>query len=276
MAGVINAELSPLFGEVEFRWDFTKVDAMQDTEDARTKRLVWLVDGRVIKPEVAASELGYDPEDVPEPLPTPDFGSPSDNNNNVGRATSPPPTSDDRKTEAALYKWRRKALNNVKSGGAPHCTFRSEYVPEFLNDKIDESLKAASTRDDVMAIFDGAIGMGIEVENMQDQQWVQILTEAIKAMGSNAITIKADNMEVIQRVPKPEVFIENKIEVPEQRAPDVKVNVSAPDISVEPTPIEIVNEVDIKLPGRITGKKKVNRNAAGRIESVDEVTELGG
>ncbi len=153
MAGVINAELSPLFEGVEFRWDFTKVDAMQDTEDARTKRLVWLVDGKIIKPEVAAAELGYDPDDVPEPMPIPDFG---DNNNNVGRATSPPPHSDERKSDAALHKWRRKSLNRLRDGKPATCEFESDYVSEVLNDAIKTQLEDTKTPEDVHEVFEGA------------------------------------------------------------------------------------------------------------------------
>ena len=156
MAGVINAELSPLFGDVEFRWDFTKVDAMQDTEDARTKRLVWLVDGRVIKPEVAALELGYDSEDVPEPLPVPEFGGSADNNNNIGRASSPPPTSDDRKTENALRKWRRKALNRLRDGKDALCNFESEFVAPILSDAIKVQLENAKTPEEVHDVFEDA------------------------------------------------------------------------------------------------------------------------
>ena len=155
MAGVINAELSPLFGDVEFRWDFTKVDAMQDTEDARTKRLVWLVDGRIIKPEVAAAELGYDPADVPEPLPVPDFGP--NNNNNIGRDTAPPPVSDDRKSEAALRKWRRKALNRLRDGKIALCDFESQYISETLSGAIKGQLEGIETPDGVHEVFEGAV-----------------------------------------------------------------------------------------------------------------------
>ena len=157
MAGVINAELSPLFGDVEFRWDFTKVDAMQDTEDARTKRLVWLVDGRIIKPEVAAAELGYDPDDVPEPMPAPEFGRSSDNNNNIGRATSPPPHSDDRKSEAALRKWRRKSLNRLRDGKGADCDFESQFISETLSGAIKGQLEGIETPDGVHEVFEGAV-----------------------------------------------------------------------------------------------------------------------
>lgn len=157
MAGVINAELSPLFEGVEFRWDFTKVDAMQDTEDARTKRLVWLVDGRIIKPEVAAEELGYKAEDVPEPLPAPTFGQSSDNNNNIGRATSPPPHSDDRKSESALRKWRRKALNRLRDDKPALCDFESQYISETLSGAIKGQLEGIETPDGVHEVFEGAV-----------------------------------------------------------------------------------------------------------------------
>jgi hypothetical protein len=154
MAGVLNAELIP--PELEFRWDFTKVDAMQDTEDARTKRLVWLVDARVIKPEIAAEELGYDPADVPEPLPEPSFGDSSDNNNNIGRATSPPPTSDERKTESALRKWRRKVLNRLRDGKSALCNFESEYVSPILGEAIKTQLEDVSTPEEAHEVFEGA------------------------------------------------------------------------------------------------------------------------
>ena len=153
IAGVINAELSPEFGSLKFKWDFTKVDAMQESEDAKVKRGVWLVDGRIVKPEVIAIELGYKAEDVPEPLPTPDFGKPSDNNNNVGRASTPPPAADDRKTESALRKWRRKCVNRIKQEKMPACDFNSDYISPTLGKIVSAGLKTAQTLDDVHDIF---------------------------------------------------------------------------------------------------------------------------
>ena len=163
IAGVINAELSPEFGDLQFRWDFTKVDAMQESEDAKVKRMVWLVDGLILKPEVAAVELGYSPEDVPEPKPAPTFGGgdPTDNNNNVGRVSTPPPVSpgktDDSKGESALRKWRRKSLNRLRDGKSALCDFESAYLSDTLSEAIKGQLEGAETADGVHEVFESAI-----------------------------------------------------------------------------------------------------------------------
>ena len=84
----------------------------------------------------------------------PDF-SPN-NNNNIGRASSPPPVSDDRKSEAALRKWRRKALNRLRDGKAAICDFESDYISKVLSDAIKTQLEDTKTPEDVHEVFEGA------------------------------------------------------------------------------------------------------------------------
>ena len=68
----------------------------------------------------------------------------------------PRPTSDDRKTENALRKWRRKALNRLRDGKDALCNFESEFVAPILSDAIKVQLENAKTPEEVHDVFEDA------------------------------------------------------------------------------------------------------------------------
>lgn len=84
LAGVVNEQLAPEFGNVTFEWNYADVPALREDQDQLATRLGGLVRERIITPEAAARELGFAPEDVP----VSDAGNESDD----------------------LAAWRRKAL----------------------------------------------------------------------------------------------------------------------------------------------------------------------
>jgi len=160
LAGVINAELAPEFDDGEFVWKFEELPALQEDANSKAKRLAWLVEAGIIKPEVAAVELGYKPEDTPD---NPPPKKPSDNNNFAKEVSDPSEQMrEDKKTlaskqETALRKWRRKCLKRIKDGKSPLCDFDSQYVDDTLVEAIKGQLETAETKDDVNTIFETAV-----------------------------------------------------------------------------------------------------------------------
>ena len=88
-------------------------------------------------------------------MPVPNFGP--NNNNNIGRPTQPPPAQETNKTESALRKWRRKALNRLRDGKEASCDFESVYISETLNEAIKTQLEDVDSPDGVHEIFESAI-----------------------------------------------------------------------------------------------------------------------
>jgi len=81
-AEVLNAELVTEYADLVTRgarisFDTSQVAALQESTDARVARLVSLVGARIIRADVAAAELGFQPEDVPDE-PEPVDVSPAD------------------------------------------------------------------------------------------------------------------------------------------------------------------------------------------------------
>ena len=156
VAGVINAELADEFN-TKLSWRFDKIVAMQETEDQKAKRLVWFVQAGILKPESAARLAGFDEDDVPEPQPVPSQLGNDNNQNNMGRDTSPPPMSDERKTVNALRKWRRKSINYFKDEKGMPVPFESDYISDALYSGITSQLKEIEEINEIRDIFDAAL-----------------------------------------------------------------------------------------------------------------------
>ncbi len=158
--GVINAELSPEFeGGYEFQWKMDEIPVMQEEVNSRAKRLTWLKEAGIIKPEVAALEMGYIEADVPEPA-----AIPTARNNNFAKETVDVRDSlrEEKKglmnkTEKALRKWRQKCKNNLQKGKKALCTFTSVYVDDTLTEAIKAQLEDAEDLDAVYDVFEQAI-----------------------------------------------------------------------------------------------------------------------
>jgi len=154
LQGVINAELmsegdTPRF----FRFEHEKVDVLQEDTAVRAEWISLLVERRVIKPEVAAIEMGFTEQDVPEPLPQmPVMGQTGqEGNSNDNRQ---PQDRDNNKSMLALRKYRRKAVNRCKDGRNPKCDFNTVNVPDGTISAIKAKLDGLTLVDDVHAVFD--------------------------------------------------------------------------------------------------------------------------
>lgn len=69
----LTNRLLPMFAEDTSGLFFAYDNPVKEDEEARARVRGQLVRDGIIKPEVAAVELGYDPSDVPEPKPVPSF-----------------------------------------------------------------------------------------------------------------------------------------------------------------------------------------------------------
>ena len=131
--------------------------------------------------------------------------------------------------------------------------------------KVDELTEVLSTRP--MPAAQGPL-FEIKADNMTIEQRPEI---------KNEITVPAPDMRPVaeaveramERVGK---AIEDAPAPPPGPAPVVQVDVHVPQ-GPEPK-VEIVNEVEVKLPSRITGKKTIRRGRDGLMTSVEEETEL--
>lgn len=266
MKGVIDAELCKDFGSSKFFWKKSEIVAMQETEDDKAKRLVWFVEAKIIKPEVAAILAGFKKEDVPEPLPIPDFGQGNqNNNNNMGRETSPPPISDERKTETALRKWRKKALNSLRKGRGALCDFESDYIPDGLKAAIMNDLEEAESPEDVGEVFENYGGIN-----------------APRQEKPTSVVVNVENKMPEQKPPEVMNEIRNEIKMPDVKPPDVHVNVpeaKAAEVRVEnivtPTDpqIQITNEVTVDVPKVKRETKRIKRDPKGAIDQTDSTFE---
>lgn len=160
IAGVINAEyLNEFDAPLKFVWRYDQLSALQEDVNSKAKRIIWAVEAGILKREVAAELMGYGKEDVPEVPPAP---KETDNDNFSPGAG---PSADLRegkkglmdKTENALRKWRRKALNRLKNDQEAVCDFESVYIDDVMEESIKGQLREAATKDEVHSIFEGAI-----------------------------------------------------------------------------------------------------------------------
>jgi HK97 family phage portal protein len=219
MASIVNAELAILYGpDVNFRWKWDELPALQETVDDKAKRYSWLVQAEIIKPETAAVDLGFQLSDVPKPKPA--NPNPFNPNGNIG-AMNPIPTAQNqgaptsgsaqfqaeaaqqKKAFSALAKWKRKVLKRLEEGSLEKgLEFETDAISNELQDEIRGELAKASNEAAVKSIFDAAatkIEQAPEEDTKQDYTKYNLLLEAIKAL--RPIEIKAEYMTVEQREP---------------------------------------------------------------------------
>ena len=150
--GVINAELMPEFGDqYYFRFEIERIAVLQEDSGERATWLGLLVEKRIIKPEVAAVEMGFTADDVPEPLPNMPLMPQNGQESNFGDNTQ---SDTDNKANNALRKFRRKAVNRCKDGRNPACDFNTSNVPAGTIEAIKTKLDGLTLVDDVHAVFD--------------------------------------------------------------------------------------------------------------------------
>jgi hypothetical protein len=161
---VLNAELVPEYQDLVdqgayFLFDQKKVKPLQDDQNAWAASLALLVENGIIKAEVAAIELGYNLEDVPEakaPAPAPVVIAPpkepvipaEDYNSDLMfmQVEEPAITKE-------LDQWQRKVTRILKTGGDPTFEFETKVIDLVTRDRIQTELIYCRTEDDVKELF---------------------------------------------------------------------------------------------------------------------------
>ena len=141
IASVINAELAPDMGAETFVWEWDQLMVLQEDQSLKAERVALLVTTKIIRPEVASLEMGYDAADVPEPVAAPEPVQPT------------MPGMPDSTAADELAKWNRKAIKRLKDGKSPAIAFKSEILPAPMVDSILGSLEACKTSDQVNKVF---------------------------------------------------------------------------------------------------------------------------
>lgn len=154
-AETLNAELLSEFSDLVgsgayLAFDTDSIEVLQEDATAKATRLGLLVEKRIIKPEVAAKELGYDEADVPEPEPMP-AQLPANANGPAQRPNTPPPQR--ALASRDLEMWQRKALNALERGKSAAVSFASDAIAASEHERLSAALAACRTSADVRAVF---------------------------------------------------------------------------------------------------------------------------
>jgi HK97 family phage portal protein len=158
---VLNKQLITEFPDLVvkgayFEFDVSEVVALNSEEKLvaekdkiNAERLALLVEKGIIKKEVAAIELGYSANDIPE---EPKPALPAEPQTlATGTATD---SEYQEETKSDLEKWQKKALNALKNGKSPAVKFESDVLPAVEVARIQSGLSNAQTREDVLAAFE--------------------------------------------------------------------------------------------------------------------------
>lgn len=141
---VLNAELiADIDAGIEFRFKIGDLDVMQPDMVSERASIGGLVRDRVIKPEVAAVELGYQASDAGDLTTASPFGLPM--SGSTQRSASP--MVDD------LGKWEKKALNAYSKKGSAQVAFDSEHIPPAVSGYIFEKLEKVNSKQDIRSMF---------------------------------------------------------------------------------------------------------------------------
>lgn len=164
---VLNAELITEYQDLVqrgayFEFDQKKVKPLQDDQNAWAQTLATLVEKGIIKAEVAAVELGYKQEDVPEPKPAPAPAPVVV----MPKAEPEPQPEEELETEDVqedmteetvitkeLDQWQRKATRILKAGGDPSFDFETKAIDPITRDRIQTELAYCRTESDVKELF---------------------------------------------------------------------------------------------------------------------------
>lgn len=158
IAGVITAELvADFMTGIRFVFKVHELDVMQDVIGDKADAYSRLVESGTIKPEAAVRELHLQDDDV-GPGPQQQQQQPVPFRAIKGETEELELVSDDdsHKTEVALSKWHRKAMNRLDKGQEPACDFESEYINPVLHSKVSGELETAIDKNDVDEIFNEA------------------------------------------------------------------------------------------------------------------------
>lgn len=136
-------------------FDTSEVKALNESETELTTRLLSLVKEKVIKPEVAALELGYTLDDVPEeklPVAEPNpVITGTQNNMPMDMPDNQMVVGENAKSD--LDKWQTKALKAVKDNKSANVKFESKEISALEQARIRTSLEGCKTEAEVKAVF---------------------------------------------------------------------------------------------------------------------------
>jgi hypothetical protein len=159
--------------------------------------------------------------------------------------------------------------------------FETDAISNELQEEIRGELAKANNEAAVKSIFDAAatkIEQAPEEDVKQDYTKDDLLLEAIKALSvRQPVEIKAEYVSMEQRPEiKNEINLpasEITVVVPEQRPPDVHNEITVQpaelkaEIKVEPTPIEVKNEIK-PYATHMVEKQVVKRNKEGDVSEI--------
>lgn len=141
---VLNAELiADIDAGIEFRFKINELDVMQPDMVSERASIAGLVSSRVIKPEVAAVELGYQESDAGDLTTGSPFGL------SVGGAIQ----RSDNPMAHDLGKWEKKAINAYAKKGSAQVAFDSEHIPPAVAGVIFGQLVNVKSKDAIRGVF---------------------------------------------------------------------------------------------------------------------------
>ena len=161
----INEQVTSIFDpSLEFRYKFDDLPTLQEDLSEKAARLALLSDAGIIKPEVAATEMGYAPEEAgtgrPQPQQFGGFGFDEEEPEEEPEAKAyvepdivEVPTSP---AILALRQWRKKVLKRLKAGKSAAVPFVSEHIGNSRAEAILGQLEEAIDREAVDGIFEAA------------------------------------------------------------------------------------------------------------------------
>jgi len=158
IAGVFNAELSIEFDDIPFFvFEPEKLDVMQEDTAQMATWLGEMVEKKVIKPEVAALALGFNKDDVPEPVANPflDMTPVEDDDEEKEEVVADQDTKTvnvENEYNEDLRKYRTVSIKRMKDAKSAK-KFTSDYIPQSELDVFYGKLQLCNTVDDVIGVF---------------------------------------------------------------------------------------------------------------------------
>jgi hypothetical protein len=282
---VLNAELLVEYPDLvssgaKLQFDTSDIGALQEDEDSKAARLGMLVEKKIIKPAVAAIELGYKEEDVPEePEPEPEPEP-------VMLQPMPPQFESEKQSEAQqmppdvveeMRRWQRKATNALKSGKSADVEFVSALIPPGTMASIRDALKICQSTDEITRVFVNEpakfIPGGFPKGQATDySDLVAELKAARLAMLNEPEPVKAQPQPITVNVTLPEIVINPQgatVNMPEQ---EVKV---VNEIQPQPVPVvNVTNEITTPPPVVNVNLKPANLTSTVKRNNKGDITEV--
>lgn len=248
---ILNADLLPRYSDLVnagayFKWDTSKVSAMQEDAKLRAERVAMLVEKKIIKPEVAALELGYTEADVPEAQPAPQPAPVIAARPPMAETEAPEDV-----TAEMMSIWRRRALANIGARvGSPY----------------DDALAACKNKSDVRGVFEAHWPREKESDGMK-----ALLDEIKAARGDLAREAPATHLHLPDSL---KADFSAALPAPIVNVAAPIVNVAAPavtvPVTVEPAPVSVQSAPITVLPAPVVLPPEKQERRDTRIDFVTD------